>query len=160
MDNLKVVVRETGNIGMGLLAIAEIVRGEIIADWTGGIIYEAEFASKLPNKDIRDHAIQFEEHKWIDTHGIGRYSNHSCNPNCGFSGKFHLMAMRNINVGEHLTWDYEMTEDSDWRMNCLCGNKNCRSVIGAFFNMPKDIRRKYSNFISEWLREKYDLFQT
>lgn len=158
MDNSKVIVKETENIGKGLFAIEDIKKDEIIADWTNGISYEAKSANKLPNqlpKNIRDHAIQYEEHKWIDTEGIGRYSNHSCIPNCGFKGKFHLVAMRDITKGEHLTWDYEMTEDSDWRLECKCGNPNCRKIIGAHKNMPEIIRKKYKGYISDWLIEKY-----
>ncbi|MEK6856348.1 MAG: SET domain-containing protein-lysine N-methyltransferase [Nanoarchaeota archaeon] len=158
MDNSKVIVKETENLGKGLFAIEDIKKDEIIADWTNGISYEAESTNKLPNqlpKNIRDHAIQYEEHKWMDTEGIGRYSNHSCSPNCGFKGKFHLVAMRDIKKGEHLTWDYEMTEDSDWRLECKCGNSNCRKIIGAYQNMPEIIRKKYKGYISDWLIEKY-----
>ena len=158
MDNPNVIIKETENIGKGLFAIKDIKKDEIIADWTGGRVYTAESANKLPNKlpeNIRDHAVQFEEHKWIDTSGIGRYSNHSCNPNSGFNTKFHLVAMRDIKKGEQLTWDYEMTEDSDWRMECRCGNLECRKIIGAYKNMPESIREKYKGYISEWLIEKY-----
>lgn len=157
MDSSKVIVKETGKIGKGLFAIKDIKKEEVIADWTGGKIYEAESCTKLPTEEIADHAIQFEEHKWIDTEGIGRYSNHSCEPNCGIKGKFQVVAMRDIKKGEWCTWDYEMTEDSDWRMNCKCGSKFCRKVIGAFQNMPEEVRKKYKGYISEWLVKKYKL---
>lgn len=153
-DNPKVIVEETGKYGKGLRAIRNISKGEVITDWTGGKVHEAIKCTDLP-KDVADHAIQFEEHKWIDTKGIGRYSNHSCNPNCGIRGKFRLVAMKNIKKGDWLTWDYEMTEDSDWRMNCQCGEKNCRKIIGAYKNMPKAIRKKYREYTSDWLTEKY-----
>lgn len=159
MDNPKVIVKETGDIGKGLIAIGDIEKDEVIADWTGGKVYEAESANKLPNQlpeNIRDHAVQFEEYKWIDSKGIGRYSNHSCEPNCGFKGKFLLVAMKAIKKGEYLTWDYEMTEDSDWRLKCKCGNPNCRKIIGAHVNMPREIRKKYEGYISDWLIEKYN----
>jgi len=154
MDNSKVAVRETQSIGKGLLAIKNIKKGEVIADWTGGKVYEAESCTKLPTKEIADHAIQFEEHKWIDTEGIGRCSNHSCEPNCGIKGKFQVVTMRDIKKGEWCTWDYEMTEDSDWVMECKCGTSFCRKKIGAFKNMPKEIRKKYNGYISDWLKEK------
>lgn len=50
MDNPKVIVRETHTIGKGLLAIEDIKKGEVIADWTGGKIYIAESCTKLPTK--------------------------------------------------------------------------------------------------------------
>jgi hypothetical protein len=87
--------------------------------------------------------------------GIGRYFNHSCEPNCGFKGKFQIVAMRDIKKGEWCTWDYEMSEDSDWKMECKCGTKKCRKIIGAFKNMPPEIRKKYGCYISDWLVKKY-----
>lgn len=159
-DNPKVEVGDAGIFGLGVIAIADIGAGEEIADWAGGKVYHAKRASDLPNDApdlIRNHAIQFAQDKYIDTVGIGRRLNHSCEPNCGFRGKFLLVAMRNIKKGEWLTFDYEMSEDSDWRMECKCGSRYCRKVVGAFANMPKGIREKYKGFISDWLVEKYCL---
>ncbi|MGD0577135.1 MAG: SET domain-containing protein-lysine N-methyltransferase, partial [Candidatus Staskawiczbacteria bacterium] len=85
----------------------------------------------------------------------GRFLNHSCDPNCGVKGKFQIVAMRDIENGEELTFDYEMTEDSDWQMQCKCGSKLCRKVIGAYKNMPEFVKEKYKGYISEWLTEKY-----
>ncbi|MEK6889245.1 MAG: hypothetical protein AABW80_04025 [Nanoarchaeota archaeon] len=59
--------------------------------------------------------------------------------------------MKDIKRGEEILWDYEMTENSNWRMNCMCGNKNCRRVIGAYDNLPEEVRKKYKGYISTWL---------
>ncbi len=60
--------------------------------------------------------------------------------------------MRDINSGEQITWDYEMTEKNEhWKMKCKCGNKSCRGVIGNYKNMPLAIRKKYAGYISDWL---------
>ena len=155
MDNPKVVITETGEIGKGLIALHDIKKGEVIADWTNGPIYEAESALKLPTREIADHAIQFEEHKWIDTKGIGGFSNHSCEPNCGIKDKFKLVSMRDIKKDEWCTWDYEMTEDSDWLMECKCGNDSCRKLIGTYRNMPKEIKKIFTGYVSDWLVKKY-----
>ena len=156
MDNPDVEIAQTLAFGKGLRALKAIPRGTVIADWNGGQVYKAEKCTDLP-KDIADHAIQFGEHCWIDTKGIGRYANHSCEPNCGIKGKFQLVAMRDIAKGEWLTFDYEMTEDSDFRVNCQCGTKSCRKTIGAFRNLPNNARKKYKGFVSEWLVRKYNL---
>src|SRR3989344_6083655 len=95
MDNPDVEIAQTLAFGKGLRALKAIPRGTVIADWNGGQVYKAEKCTDLP-KDIADHAIQFGEHCWIDTKGIGRYANHSCEPNCGIKGKFMLGAMRDI----------------------------------------------------------------
>ncbi len=156
MDSKKIRIAETENMGKGLFAKEHISKGEIIYDGEGGKVYEAESCNKLPPTQ-RDHAMQFAEHQWIDTKGLECYINHSCEPNCGIKGKFQVVAMRDIEKGEQLTYDYEMTEDSDWRMHCKCKTKSCRTLIGAFRNMPESVRKKYQGYISDWLREKYKL---
>jgi len=153
-ENQKVEVKDTGKYGLGLFAFRDIKKGEIIADFSDGKVYEVDKASDLP-KEVADHAIQFEEHKWIDTEGIGRYLNHSCEPNSGIKDKFKFVAIDNIKKGEELTYDYEMTEDSDWRMKCKCGSKYCRKIIGAYRNLPELIKEKYKGYISDWLVKKY-----
>ncbi|MES2224291.1 MAG: SET domain-containing protein-lysine N-methyltransferase [Patescibacteria group bacterium] len=145
----------TGKFGKCLIASRDIKKDELIASFDGEI-YEAESCNKLP-KDIADHAIQFEEHKWRDSAGLARFINHSCLPNCGTRDFFDIVAMQDIQKGEELTWDYAMTEDSDWRMRCECGSQNCRKIIGAFSLLDNDTREKYRGYISLWLVNKYNL---
>ena len=147
-------VRETGIYGLGLFATQDIPEGEVVYDFSQGRIHEAEKTSTLP-KEIADYAVQFDEHKWVDTAGIGRYLNHSCEPNCGIRDLFKVVAMRNIATGEQITFDYEMTEDSDWTIECKCGSASCRKIIGTYKNMPVETRKKYNGYISEWLKQKY-----
>ncbi|MDP2632186.1 MAG: SET domain-containing protein [Candidatus Curtissbacteria bacterium] len=154
MDNPKVTLG-TNRFGKCIIANSDINKDEVIAEFDGEI-FEAERANDLP-KDIADHVIQFEEHKWRDSKGIARYLNHSCSPNCGLNGLFALVAMQDIKKGEELTWDYDMSEDSDWRMACLCGSHQCKKIIGAFRLMLQDIREKYKGYISNWLVKKYHL---
>ena len=155
MLNKKLEIKRTKNIGQGLFAKEKISKGEVIADWSEGKIYHANKSSDLP-RTIVNYAIQFGQHEWVDIDDC-RFINHSCEPNCGFEGKFQLVTMRNIDNGEQLTFDYSMSEDSDWRMNCICNSKLCRKVIGSFSNLPESFRKKYKGFISKWLVDKYKL---
>jgi SET domain-containing protein len=154
MDNPKVKV-DQNRFGKCLIAVERIAKDEVIGEFDGEI-FEAENTAALP-KDVADHAVQFEEHKWKESEGVARYINHSCEPNCGISGLFTLVAMRDIQAGEELLWDYDMTEDSDWRMECKCGIPSCRKIIGAFGIMPESTRKKYKGYISDWLVKKYNL---
>ena len=154
MDNLKVEIRKS-KTGKGVFAKENILKSEVIAEFDGRIY---SYRSKLWNEDLYNHCIQFEEKKWRDSLGAARFINHSCEPNCGIKHLFEVVAMRNIAQGEEIFWDYEMTEDHPyWRMQCMCAHKNCRGVIGAFKNMPKNKRQEYRGYISEWLVEKYRL---
>lgn len=155
-DNHKLILRETQKYGRAVFANDEIEKDEIIAFWDG-LIYNAEKNSDLPNDFplmVADHAIQFEKNKWRDSKGLARYINHSCDPNCGIKGLFSIVAMRNIKKDEEITWDYEMTENSDWQMDCRCGTANCRKIIRAYRFLPGEIKIKYQNYTSAWLKQK------
>ncbi len=152
MDNPKCEVRQTRGRGRGVFAKENIKKGEEIAAFDGPVY---GWWSKKWTTDLYNHAIQFERYKWRDSNGIARLLNHSCKPNCGIKNLFRLVAMRNIRKGEELTWDYEMTENHPyWRMKCTCNSPKCRKLIGAYDNMPQDVRKKYKGYISTWLLRK------
>lgn len=151
MDNPKVFIGTTV-FGKGLFADEVLEKDECIAEFDGEF-YSAQKVSDLP-PDVRDHAIQCGKHQWRDSNGIARYINHSCEPNVGWQGLFTLVAMRRITKGEELLLDYDMSENSDWHMNCLCGTNSCRRVIGAFRNLPHVTVERYNGYISEWLKRK------
>src|ERR1044071_7385777 len=149
MDSHKVAVRSSIIAGRGLFAIDPIAPGEIVACFDGPFYrrHDGPWTS-----DVIDHAIQCGRNLFRDSAGLARLANHSCEPNCGIQRLFDLVAMRSIGPGEEITWDYEMTEDSDWwRMTCHCGAPSCRKIIGAYRNMPAWKRLQYAGFISAWL---------
>lgn len=150
MDNPKVSLRRTKKFGgKGVFANQPIRKGEVIAIFDGPI-YDDDFEGWT--RDLQNHTIQIGKAKWRDSKGLARFINHSCDPNCGIKGLNKVVAMRDIEKGEQITWDYEMTERSDWwRMRCKCGSPLCRKVIGNYDNMPLEIRRKYKGYISTWL---------
>jgi len=153
MSNDKVEVKDAGIFGRGLFAKRIINEGEAIAIFDGPI-YEAEKASNLPNLPplmVRDTAIQFDHNKWRDSNSLARFANHSCEPNSGIVGLFTLTAMRKILLGEQVTFDYDMVEDSDWTMDCHCSSEHCRKVIYGFRNLPKYKVNEYGKYISNWL---------
>lgn len=151
MDNPKAVVRRTRKFGKGVFAEKKIRRGEVIAEFDG---LDIDDYYEPWTEDMFQHAIQYGKANWRDSVGIARLVNHSCEPNCGIKDLFKIVAMRDIAPGEHITWDYEMTEKSWWmKMKCKCGAPGCRKVIGNYHNMPRDVRERYKGFISEWLTE-------
>ena len=151
MDSKKVIIRETATHGTGIFAAKKIKKDEVVAVFDG-TIYPREYEDW--NDDLYNHVIQFETWRWRDSKGIARLINHSCDPNCGIHDLFKVVAMREILPGEEITWDYEMTENYQWRMKCTCGSPLCRKSIGAYKNMPLAIRKKYKGYISAWLLKK------
>lgn len=156
--NPKVIVG-LAKFGRGLFAVEDIAVGETIAEFDGEI-YTAALASLLPNDPplyVQDHAVQFSDTQYRYSK-FGVLINHSCEPNCGINGvgaNFRQVAMKPVLKGQELTYDYEMTEDSDWQMKCDCGSPICRKVISAYKNMPMEIRKKYKGYVAGYLVEKY-----
>ncbi|WP_345325886.1 SET domain-containing protein [Candidatus Villigracilis proximus] len=63
--------------------------------------------------------------------GEGDYVNHSCNPNAGLSGQIGLVAMRDIEIGEEVCFDYAMSDTMPYdEFNCGCGAYMPRTVGG------------------------------
>ena len=59
------------------------------------------------------------------------FINHSCDPNLVtrvLKGHILYFSRREIRKGEELTVDYNY-DDTDERMKCVCGAKNCRGTI-------------------------------
>ena len=75
--------------------------------------------------------------------------NHSCEPNTGL--KFSplgiiLIAIKDIEMGEEITWDYSTTLfENSWKMLCDCKKGACRKVISDFTVLDKDLQKKYND---------------
>jgi len=155
MDHPGVEVRETSINGRGVFAKTHIGANEVIAEFDGTICDE-----DYPgwDDDFENHLVQFEPGRWRDSNGIARLLNHSCEPNCGIKDLFRIVAMRDIEPGEELFWDYDMSEDNckyGWEMQCSCGTASCRKIIRGYRYLPAEIRRKYADYTSAWLLQLY-----
>ena len=80
--------------------------------------------------------------------------NHSCAPNCGLSGSALLVAMRDIVTDEEITFDYAMSDASDYdEFACMCGQPACRlAVTGADWRDP-EIQAAYDGWFSPYLNK-------
>ena len=155
MIRYPVEYRTSQNFGGGLFATSTIEPGRIVASFDGKYWDWNDSVTDLPNDApdyTRDHTIQYAPGKSRDSaDGLGRYANHSCDPNCGIKNYFDLVAMKPIAVGEQITWDYAMTENNDWFMLCRCGAPRCRKLITGYRNLPPEFREAYKGFVSQWL---------
>jgi len=57
--------------------------------------------------------------------------NHSCEPNAGYDGGNHIVALRRISAGEEIRMDYGTFSFSfDQDFSCACGAWGCRGSVG------------------------------
>lgn len=97
------------------------------------------------------HALQIAQHFFLSPSGhIDDFVNHSCNPNTGIrnddSGNVVLFALRDIALGEEITFDYATTQSEGYStMKCQCGEPNCRELIGDFRELSTEKQQYYLN---------------
>jgi hypothetical protein len=82
------------------------------------------------------------------------FINHSCDPNVGFTeGTLILFALREIQKGEELFWDYSTSiNEAGWKINCACGAENCRGAIQSYCDLPKPEQSRLQGIILAYLR--------
>jgi SET domain-containing protein len=138
MLNKKIARKKTINNGFGLFAKQKILKNEIIwkQDKDKEIVINLKQYSSLP-KPLKSY---FYEYAWVWETDIilslddDSFMNHSCDPNVFQNSRTVWRALRDIDVGEEVTMDYELTTTSKLiknmnPMRCGCGSKDCRKLI-------------------------------
>ncbi|CAG9772117.1 unnamed protein product [Ceutorhynchus assimilis] len=154
---LKVRVCDDERKGEGIFTERLINSGNFVCEYVGEIISEKEASTrfKINAKHKRMNYIfcideYFGENNiktFIDptVYGnIGRYINHSCDPNCIMVISriqdnipvLALFASKDIEIGQEICYDYgiadrsEVLKDDDVdRTKCLCRSSNCRGFL-------------------------------
>lgn len=92
---------------------------------------------------------------WIDIQYPYIKINHSCNPNLGIDGVRCFVALRDIQAGEELTFDYSITDDEeDWVMHCSCKETACRNEVRAIQHTPVAALKQSLPYIPPYFRRK------
>lgn len=152
----KAEARPTSGKGMGNFVTEPIKRGETVAGF-GGWSVTREVLNTL-SEDRRHRSIQIDEDLYLvsdEQPEAGDFFNHSCEPNCVLLGSQVLLAWRDIEVGEELTFDYATCDDSDYdEFNCGCGTESCRvTVTGQDWKRP-ELQEKYDGYFSSYLARR------
>jgi hypothetical protein len=143
--------------GMGLFATSSILEDEVVIINGGRIVSDDELRVIIEGTmgtysalAIADGASLLQEEA-----DIGRYGNHSCDPNLWLADEVTLIARRDIAAREELTTDYAtMTGFEDWSMECHCGTEFCRGVVtGADWRLPA-LQARYRGHFSPFLNER------
>jgi uncharacterized protein len=137
-------VRNSSVHGRGVFATRAIKKGERIIEYLGERVSHKEADRRYELKDENDsHTFLFivDSRTVIDAGVDGndaRFFNQSCDPNCESTvekKRVFIDAMRDIALGEELTYDYQIYRDWDDPDNidqvfaCRCGAPNCRGTM-------------------------------
>jgi len=157
--NPSLEVKDTGKYGGGIYVREKIKQNERLAVF-GGHIMTIEQESALP-EEIKDLAHQIDDNLVIGIRKVEDKQdvdnlNHSCEPNAGFNGQIFLVAMRDIDPGEEVTFDYAMVlgGGDSYKLDCLCGKNACRKEItNEDWKNPK-LQEKYRGGYFQWYLEE------
>lgn len=137
-------IRDSPIEGFGAFATRRIRRGARIIEYLGERISIAEADTRYQGGAARHpHVLLFtvDEQTVIDGGVKGneaRFLNHSCEPNCESvtrGKRIWIYALRDIQPGEELTYDYNLTGDpGDFGAQadeypCHCGASSCRGSL-------------------------------
>lgn len=157
----KIEKRNSEITGCGIFAKKFIHAGEVVCVKGGHILKKNElFSSSVINSyhPISDElfiAAKTEQEEEF----VKIYINHSCDPNCGIRGEITFVAMRDIQVGEEITFDYAFLDNENYEFVCSCGSKNCRHKVTGYDWKIKAIQEKYYPYFASYLKEKIDILK-
>ena len=123
MDTTKKYAVKKSSAGLGLFVVDEYKKAELVIEYTGERITEAE-----ANRRGGKYLFELNDNFTIDGKGrenTARYLNHSCKPNCypelsEDETQIFIFAKRAIKVGEELTYNY-----GKMYFDILIGNNGC-----------------------------------
>lgn len=89
-----------------------------------------------------DNPLQIKKWSYMILDDTSVAANHSCDPNCTIIGKNQLIAIKDIEVGDEITFDYSLTVIPNfytkyWKMTCGCGSEKCRKYVSNINSIEK-----------------------
>ncbi|PNP38043.1 histone-lysine N-methyltransferase, H3 lysine-36 specific [Trichoderma gamsii] len=140
-----VTVIKTEKKGFGLRANAMLEPNDFIYEYIGEVINEPTFRRRMLQYDEEGikhfYFMSLNKNEFVDATkkgNLGRFCNHSCNPNCfvdkwvvGDKLRMGIFALRKIQAGEELVFNYNVDRYGAEPQPCYCGETNCVGFIGG-----------------------------
>jgi uncharacterized protein len=126
-------------VGQGIFATRPLQPGQAILVLSGTLLDRTQVLGR-----DRAYALQSGPHHDLELTAPGRFLNHSCDPNVGIVNDRVLIALRRIEAGEEIRYDYSTTMSEDhWTVECRCGEPTCRRVVLGFHHLPPITQNRY-----------------
>jgi hypothetical protein len=143
-------VRQTPEKGRGVFARQVIAAGQLILQFQGWLSATTDLQEEWL-------AMQVGPDLWLCSHGelLDDCVNHGCEPNAGFvTGEPILHALRDIQPGEEITWDYSTSiAEPGWELECRCGSNQCRGIVRSWGELDPAERNQLRPTALKFLQE-------
>ena len=130
--------------GWGLKNNEVIKKGGFVIEYVGELITMEEYRARMAVNQLTGeenyYYLTIDAHRMIDAGpkgNLARFMNHSCDPNCiaqkwTVNGDIRvgLFAIKDIQPGSELTFNYQFETVGDNKKQCMCGAANCSGLIG------------------------------
>jgi len=140
-----VAVIKTEKKGFGLRAETNLNEGDLIYEYVGEVVAEQQFRKRMRQYDEEGikhfYFMSLSTGEFVDATkrgNLGRFCNHSCNPNCfvdkwvvGEKMRMGIFAERAIQAGEELVFNYNVDRYGADPQPCYCGEPMCTGFIGG-----------------------------
>lgn len=108
----------------------------------------------VPARTRTSFQMEFKIHVELDAPAC--WIAHSCAPNTGVRnnrfGGYDFVALRDIALGEKITYDYDTTETVSISVReCCCGAPECRGRTRGYVFLPEEVRARYGEYIAGYL---------
>lgn len=133
--------RDSGIHGRGGFAIGRVRKGARLIEYVGEKITKAEAAKRI----AADNPFIFTLDDEFDVDGAvpwnpAKFLNHSCEPNAEaeiIDGRIWIKALRTIQPGEEITFNYSYDLENHEEHPCRCGAAQCVGYMVAEEFFPK-----------------------
>ena len=136
-----IIIRSSTIHAAGCYATTPIRKGARVAEYTGPRLNKDEADTRYDEAPITYLFGLGDGTVVIDGHCMAMFINHSCDPNCETheeKGRVWIKAIRKIDAGEEITYDYCLYDGEDDEAACNCGAKKCRGTMYS----REEVRRR------------------
>lgn len=169
-----VSVIKTEKKGYGLRTNVNLKAGDFVFEYIGEVIAEGAFRRRMIQYDddgIKHfYFMSLSKGEFVDATrkgNLGRFCNHSCNPNCyvdkwvvGDKLRMGIFAEKPIKAGEELVFNYNVDRYGANPQPCYCGESNCTGFIGGKTQTERATKLSAATIEALGIEDDFDSWDT
>jgi len=136
------IIRSSAIHAAGCYTTTDLAKGAHVAEYDGPRITREQADARYEDTVVTYLFGLGDGSIVIDGHSMAMFINHSCDANCETEekdGRVWITAIRKIEAGEEITYDYCLYDGGKDEAVCNCGAKKCR---GTMYSPAEKRRRK------------------